>query len=114
MKVKLGYCPYCNSDDYTRDSPELDMDFVRVECTCNHCDKDFIEYFGLDEVYTKGDKEFSYTKNLSDDDMQTIKGWAEAELEMKPEQFVNLDHYKDYIRRVKRIIKVMNGEAYKE
>jgi rRNA maturation protein Nop10 len=51
---------------------------------------------------------------ICDEDKETITGWAEAELEMKPEQFSNKDHYNDYMRRVKRIISLMKGETIKQ
>lgn len=48
--ISLGECPYCNSVNYTRVDNEWVDDFVNVSCNCNDCNKDFTEYFQLDEV----------------------------------------------------------------
>lgn len=48
--IELGKCPYCNSIDYSRYDTNLEEDFFTARCCCNNCDKEFKEYFGLDEV----------------------------------------------------------------
>lgn len=118
-KVELGLCPHCQSYNYERSSPDYNDDYVIMECYCNDCQNTFTEYFSLDEVKftdtdTDGNEtEIFYTESLNKDDKETIFGWAEQELEMTEDQFTNKDHHDDYKSRVRRIIKLMKGEAVK-
>ena len=110
-KVKLGQCPHCNSTNYGRGSLEPTDDFIKSSCTCNDCNKDFIEYFGLDEVGfdTKEETGIILNKAMFQCDKDTVADWAELELEMKGEQFSNKDHHDDYKFRVNRILTIMKG-----
>ena len=56
-KIKLGECPYCQSINYSRQETEFTDDWIKVPCECHDCNKEFVEYFGLDEVYSYGGDE---------------------------------------------------------
>lgn len=109
--VKLGECPFCNSTNYERGSLEPIDDFIVTRCECQDCNKEFKEYFGLDEVAfdTKEETGIILNKTLFQCDKDTIGDWAEQELLMKEEQFSNKDHHDDYKIRVNRILNIMRG-----
>lgn len=70
---KLGRCPYCNGDNYTRDLSEIVNDYCVFDCWCNNCDERFTEYFVLDEVkYDKEDEEFFVCSTLGDNEKETL------------------------------------------
>ena len=115
IEVKLGECPFCNSDNYTRDNVALEEDFVRVDCICGACGGIFIEYFGLDEVsFDKGMEGGIYNNALSDDEKEIIKGWAEVELEITEEQSSNKGNYHNHKDKISRIINIMGGGLERE
>lgn len=49
-EIELGKCPFCNSINYNRYDTNLEEDFFTAKCECNDCNKEFKEYFGIDEV----------------------------------------------------------------
>jgi len=118
-KIELGKCPYCKSTDYypTNDEWVIEMpnNYIVYSCRCNACGEYFSEYYSQDEIkFDNDEEEFIYNNTLGQEDKDTIKGWAEAELEMKEEQFTNKEHHDDYKMRVKRIINLMSGGLEKE
>ena len=103
-EVELGRCPYCLSENYSRDGLELVEDNVRTYCSCENCEKEFIEWFGLDEIYSKlQDEEFSYTTTLNRDEKEIIL--KAMNLLIEQENDTN-----DY----SKIIKKLNDKAVKE
>ncbi len=103
LDVKLGECPFCNTDDYSRHTQDWVDDFCCVKCTCNECNRDFTEYFGLDEVkFDKEDENFIYNNSLYGDEKEIIKEWAEEQLEFgSPTE--------EYKNKLLRIFNVMDG-----
>ncbi len=83
INKKLGFCPYCESDNYSRENLQLEDDFVRIQCNCNNCGEDFTEYFGLDEIFfrkkistenkLKYGEEIYFTTQLSGNEREIIK-----------------------------------------
>ncbi len=101
--IELGKCPYCNSNNYSREINSLE-DFTRADCFCDNCKENFTEYFGLDEIqFEENDEIFTYNNVLSFDEKNIIKEWAEEQIEM--------DIDEDYQIKLKRIINIMNGEV---
>lgn len=106
-KIELSKCPYCQGDNYERNTDDYQEDYVIMACYCNECEKSFTEYFSLDEVKfddpNNEEDDVFYTNNLSEQDKKTVI--KAINLLIAKENDVN-----DY----SRIINVMNGGCNKE
>lgn len=71
--VKLGYCPYCNLDNYSRDTEDYQDNYVKMVCFCNDCKETFNEYFQLDEVtFNKNGEEFICSNTISNEEKEVL------------------------------------------
>ena len=109
--IKLGECPYCHSTDYSRNDQNWDDNFCSVHCTCNKCEKDFKEYFSIDEIGfdTKEETGIVLNNALFQCDKDMILKWAEKELKIPKGVFLNAEHYDSHRIPLNRIITIMKG-----
>lgn len=108
-EIKLGVCPYCQSDDFEVCVSETINQgterYIVLDCSCNKCGNNFTNYYSQDEVRFEEDdgENISYSNTISKDEKELILGWIKGELEMEENQFSCKEHYEDYIKRVKRL-----------
>jgi len=69
---KLGICPYCSNEGVDRDYSEHvegvydNAPYVVFNCSCESCNKNFSEYYSLDEVKEEdNDEERYHTTTIS-------------------------------------------------
>lgn len=105
--TKLGECPFCHSVDYTRSVNCFEEDFVRMDCSCDKCDKWFTEYYGLDEIkFDVNGEEFICNKSLSKDEKELI---IKIINEWESDEYDN-----EMCKKLERIKKVMSGGLNRE
>lgn len=103
-EVKLGKCPYCNSINYSREDTNLEEDFFRVRCSCNDCDKEFTEFFRLDEVKF----------DLDDDSVILNNVFSEKEKETLIKALNLLIEKEGDVKDYTRIFNILNGGLNEE
>jgi len=105
-EVELGKCPYCLSENYSREGIELVEDNVRADCFCGDCEKDFTEWFGLDELRFKNEdsENVCFVNYLYNDEKEIIKKALEF---WEQEEELRLSERED----CSRIKELMNGKC---
>lgn len=107
MIIKLGYCPYCNSENYSRDVDDWNDDYCSINCDCNDCNETFTEYYSLDEVkFDKEGEEFVYDNTLSEEEKLLI-------LSLVREYKKNVSNRESRLQ-LNRIIRIMKGRLNRE
>ena len=106
-ELKLGFCPFCGTDNYERNSTKLEENFFTAKCYCLDCDKEFTEYFGLDEVkFTEDGETQWYNNTLEQEEKDMLREWTEERMDFG----VSFSE----LRKLERIKKVMEGGLNKD
>ena len=111
-EIKLGVCPYCQSDDFEECVSETinqgTEHYIVMDCICNKCNNNFTNYYSQDEVRFEEDngENISYSNTISKDEKEVILNWIEGELEMGEKQF---NICEDYIKIIKRLQNKLKG-----
>jgi len=103
-EIKLGLCPYCDSNNYSRSVEDYQQDYIVMDCCCNECNESWTEYSSLDEVkFYKENEEYIYNNSLSETEKETL---IKAMILLKKTEKIEIPYYT-------RIIRILKGKLIK-